>query len=376
MVNLDLKNVSGQHLALFVSTMRGGGAEKAMVNLARGLVNRGLRVDLILMEKDGPYLTLIPPEVRVIDLADSSQSVASVLPLRRYLRRERPAALIVALKHPCMVALLAKRLGIGDTRIVTTLHGNLWKDDKRYANRFGRRVMYPWADEITAVSAGVADDFSQFSWLPRERLKVIYNPIVSPELRQKASEAVDHKWFQQKEIPVILSVGRLSKEKDYGTLIRAFALVRKNMPAHLLILGEGPERKSMEALVAELGLQESIRIPGFIDNPYAYMSKAALFVLSSTSEGLPNVIIEALAVGAPVVSTDCKSGPREILDNGKYGTLVSVGDTKALAAAIEKQLATSHDKEFLMARADEFSIEKITDQFLEAAGLANATDAS
>jgi hypothetical protein len=201
MVNLDLKMFPASTSRCLFRRCAAAARKKAMVNLARGLVNRGLRVDLILMEKDGPYLTLIPPEVRVIDLADSSQSVASVLPLRRYLRRERPAALIVALKHPCMVALLAKRLGIGDTRIVTTLHGNLWKDDKRFANRFGRRVMYPWANEITAVSAGVADDFSQFSWLPRERLKVIYNPIVSPELRQKASEAVDHKWFQQKRFP-------------------------------------------------------------------------------------------------------------------------------------------------------------------------------
>lgn len=376
MADLDFKNVSGKHVALFVPSLRGGGAEKAMVNLAHGFVSRGVRVDLILMEKDGPYLKMVPPEVRIIDLADSSTSVASVLPLRRYLQRERPLVLIAALKEACMVALLAKRLGGIRTRIVATLHGNLWEPDKKLVKRFGRRVMYPWADAITAVSAGVADDFSQFSWLPRNRLSVIHNPIVSPELKERARDAVEHDWFVTSDIPVILAVGRLIIEKDYATLIRAFALVRNKRPARLVILGEGMERKSIEALVDDLGLRENVLMLGFVDNPYAYMAKSSLLVLSSTIEGFSNVLAEALAVGTPVVSTDCKSGPREVLDNGKYGTLVPVGDIQALAAAIEKQLATSHDKEFLMARADEFSIEKITDQFLEAAGLATVAHAS
>lgn len=357
------------HVALFIPTMRGGGAEKAWANLAGGLVGRGVRVDLVLMERDGPYLSHLPAQVRIVDLADPSYSYPSLLRLRRYLRRERPRTLIAALKEPCRIALLAKRLGAGGTRVVTTLHNMLWDWDKRPAYVAGRRFGYAWADEIVAVSSGVADDFARFSRLPRERLKVIYNPIVSPELERMAGDEVGHPWFAPGGPPVIVSAGRLCPEKDFATLIRAFALVRARRPARLVILGQGAERKNLEALVAELGLGESVALAGFVNNPYAYMSRAALFALSSTAEGFGNVIVEALAVGTPVVSTDCRSGPREILDGGRYGKLAPVGDAAALAEAIDEQLSRPHDKESLRARAGKFSVGNATDQYLEVAGL-------
>jgi glycosyltransferase involved in cell wall biosynthesis len=357
------------HVALFVPSLRGGGAEKAWVNLAVGLLDKGVRVDLILMEKDGPYLARVPPEVRIIDLEDPSNSLASVPRLRRYLRKEKPDALLVALKKACMVSLVAKRLAGGRTRVVTTLHGVLWEDDKLFKYKLGRRIIYPWADEIVAVSSGAADDFARFSWLPRGRMKVIYNPIVSPELTRRAREEVDHPWFKPGGPPVVISVGRLIREKDFGTLIRAFALVRKRREARLVILGEGPEREGIEALIGELGLRESAAALGFVENPYAYVARAALFAMSSTTEGLPNVLVEALAVGTPIVSTDCVSGPREILDGGRYGTLVPVGDVEALADALDTQLGARHDRQSLLARAGDFTIEKITEQYLAVSGI-------
>jgi glycosyltransferase involved in cell wall biosynthesis len=200
------------------------------------------------------------------------------------------------------------------------------------------RHCFPWADEIVAVSEGVADDFAAVTGLERSRIKTIYNPVISTTLVEKAKEPVDHPWFAPGQPPVILAIGRLTKQKNFPTLIRAFDSLRKKRPVHLMILGEGEERMALEGLIQQLGLDDSVSLPGFLDNPYAYLSRAGVFVLSSEWEGLPTVLIEALAVGVPVVSTDCKSGPREILDDGKYGQLVPVGDSATLAEAIGKAL--------------------------------------
>jgi glycosyltransferase involved in cell wall biosynthesis len=200
------------------------------------------------------------------------------------------------------------------------------------------RHCFPWADEIVAVSEGVADDFAAVTGLERSRITTIYNPVISTTLTEKAKEPVDHPWFAPGQPPVVLAVGRLTKQKDFPTLIRAFDCLRRERPVRLMILGEGEERMALEGSIRQLGLNDSVSLPGFVDNPYPYLSRAGVFVLSSKWEGLPTVLIEALAVGVPVVSTDCKSGPREILDDGKYGQLVPVGDSAALAKAIEKAL--------------------------------------
>jgi len=191
----------------------------------------------------------------------------------------------------------------------------------------------------------VRGDLAQLMNVSRERITVIYNPsVVQAEVQAKAQAPLDHPWFKPDQPPVILAVGRLQVQKDYPTLIRAFALVRQTRPVRLLILGEGKERPLLEALVKELGLEQDVSLPGFVLNPYAYMARAALFVLSSRWEGLPTVLIEALCCGAPVVSTDCPSGPREILRDGQYGPLVPVGGVNALARAIETTLAAKTPK--------------------------------
>jgi len=331
-------------VALFLPSLRGGGAERVMVNLARGFVERGLQVDLVLAKAEGPYLSQVSQSVRVVDL--KSKRVLYSLPgLVRYLRREQPKALLSAMDHTNVVALWAKKLARVPTRVVVSVHSTTSIATKRAKNIRGRmmplfiRKFYPWADAVVAVSKGVAEDLLKIAGLPKEKIRVIYNPVITPDLFAKAEEPVDHPWFRPGEPPVILGIGRLTEAKDFPTLIRAFALVRKERPARLMILGEGEERPKLEALVRELGLEKDVSLPGFVDNPYKYMKRAAVFVLSSRWEGLPTVLIEALALGIPVVSTDCPSGPREILDGGRWGRLVAVGDVGSMAKAVEETLA-------------------------------------
>jgi glycosyltransferase involved in cell wall biosynthesis len=196
-------------------------------------------------------------------------------------------------------------------------------------------------------------------------MRVIYNPVVTPKLFEQAKEQIDHEWFIEGSPPFILGVGRFSTQKDFPTLIRAFSIVQKQMPARLMILGEGEDRPQIEALVRDLGLTSEVALPGFVSNPYAFMSRAAVFVLSSVYEGLPTVLIEAMAVGTPVVSTDCPSGPREILEFGKYGKLVPIGDSEAIANAIVTTLKHPIDVEALRQQAQKFSLENTVNGYLE-----------
>ncbi len=358
-------------IALFLPSLRGGGAERVMVNLARGFFDQGIDVDLVLVKAEGPYLSEVPGGVRVVDL-HSSRVLTSLPRLTHYLRRERPQSMLSAMDHANIVAIWARKLSGVPCRVVVSVHSTLSRALTNNPNLRGYlmpnliRIFYPWADTVVAVSNGVAEDFANITRLPRESIKVIYNPIVIPELLEKAKEAVEHPWFSRGEPPVILSVGRLTKAKDYPTLIRAFALVRRKYPARLMILGEGEERAKLEALTQELGLQDDISLPGFVDNPYAYMARAAVFVLSSAWEGFGNVLVEAMAVGTPVISTDCPSGPAEILENGRWGKLVPVGDTNAMAQAILSTLSGQEVKVGFQNRALKFTIERITKYYLEA----------
>jgi glycosyltransferase involved in cell wall biosynthesis len=223
---------------------------------------------------------------------------------------------------------------------------------------------YPKADAIVAVSTGVAEDFYQETQLPLQAIKVIYNPVVTPELLQKKQEALNHPWFKKNQPPVLLAVGRLCEQKDFTTLINAFAIIRKKSECRLIILGEGEQRKQLETLVDHLQLNDDIQMPGFVKNPYAYMVQADIFVLSSAWEGLVTVLIEALACGTPVVSTDCPSGSSEILEAGKYGRLVPVGDTQALAEAVITTMEENVDPNRLIARANDFTQETSVTQYL------------
>lgn len=357
-------------VALFLRYIGGGGAETAMVYLARGFVEQGLKVDFVLCQADGPHLWKIPPEVQIVDLK-STGTLSSLKALVRYLRRERPVALLSAMHFNNEIAIAARHLSGVSTRVVVCEQNHLSlrsRHETRPSKRLTpllARLTYPWADGVVATSQGVATDLNSTIGLPLERIQVIYNPAVTPEISAKSQEPVEHPWFAATEVPVILGVGKLEPQKDFPTLIRAFAKVRQVKPARLVILGWGPDsnRSELEALIQELGIAAEVDLPGYVNNPYSYMAKASVFVLSSRWEGFGNVVAEALAVGTPVISTNCESGPAEILKNGHYGTLVSVGDSQALAEAILNVL-DGETKPVPSVWLDQFSLTPITQQYL------------
>jgi glycosyltransferase involved in cell wall biosynthesis len=304
----------------------------------------------------------------VVDLG-AKRVLYSLPGLVRYLRRERPSAMLSALDHANVVALWAKKLAGVPTRVVLSVH-NPPSLDTANAQTFRAKLMplwgqifYPWAHTVVAVSQGVAKDLVQLTGLPMDKVKVIYNPAVTPELLAKAEEALDHPWFQPGEPPVILGAGRLTAQKDFPTLIRAFALVQRKLPSRLMILSEGEERPRLEALVQELGLEADVALPGFVDNPYKYMKHAGVFVLSSRYEGFGLVLVEAMACGTPVVATDCPSGPSEILQRGRWGMLVPVGDIQEMAMAILEVF--QGNKIDAHQRSLAFSIDRIVRQYAE-----------
>lgn len=314
-----------------------------MLTLADGFARAGLAADLVLMRAAGEYLDELPPGVRMVDLG-AARLMIGFPALVRYLRWERPTALLSTVCHANVVALWAKRVARVPTRVVVR-ESNTMSDNSRGSPRWRARLIpslarqcYPWADGIVAVSEGVARDLAHTARLPAERIRVLPNPIVTPELAAMAREPLSHPWYADGEPPVVLAVGRLEKQKDFPTLLRAFGLVRRRRPARLLILGEGTERAALESLAEAIGLKAEIALPGFVPNPFPYMARAGVFVLCSAWEGMPGVLIQALACGAPVVATDCESGPRELLQGGRFGRLVPVGDVEALTAAITSTL--------------------------------------
>ena len=329
---------SKERLALFLPGLYEGGAERIVLNLAKGFSERGYAVDLVLARAEGPYMSQIPDAARVIDL-NAPRVVGSVPALVKYLQRERPTALLSGM-FTNLIALWARRLSGVPHRLVITEHNSLssivknkkdlrWQMYPKLAKRF-----YPWADNIIAVSNDVADDLTQVAKIPRDLIKVIYNPIVTSDLQDKSEAPLDHPWFKDGEPPVILTVGRLTDQKAFDVLIQAFSLVRKNRPARLLILGEGENRSALQSLIGQLGLEQDVSLMGFVQNPYPFMAQASLFVLPSRWEGLPTVLVEALYLGSPIIATDCPGGSREILQGGQFGRLVPVDDPLVLAEAI------------------------------------------
>lgn len=357
-------------IAIFVPSLEGGGAERVMVALANGFAVQGLKVDLVLVHAIGPYLAEVSPMVRVVDLG--SRRVLFCLPrLVRYLRATRPTAMLSALSHVNVIAILARLIARVPTRLAVSERATYSLQIQHERTLYARiltplmRWTYPRADVVVAVSQGVADDLERAIGLPTEKIEVAYNPVVTPALLEQADEPLHHPWVAEGEPPVVLGVGRLSGEKDFSTLIKAFAKVHSQQPCRLVILGEGGLRGTLEALVAEKGLSSSVLLPGFVDNPFAWMRRASLFVLSSACEGLPNALIQAMACGTRVVSTDCPSGPMEILEGGRWGRLVPVGDVDAMAAAIADSLDERQSPD-VISRAQNFGQAQSIDKYLDA----------
>lgn len=359
-----------QRLGLLVPSLAGGGAERVMVNLASGFAERGLSVDLLVGDPEGPYRSHVPDGVRLVDLG-ASRVRYMVVPLARYLLSEEVDVLLSATDPTNVAALSARGLFAPRTPVVISVHisvSQLVRHSSQVRVRWLPhllRRLYRRADAIVAVSAGAASDLADTAGVPLREIHVVHNPVVTRDLIELARAPVHHPWLQSNEVPVIMGVGRLAPQKDFGTLIRAFGKVRGDKTVRLMILGEGEQRFQLEALIRQLGLQDAVSMPGFVENPYAYMARAQLLVLSSRWEGFGNVIAEAMAVGTPVVSTDCKSGPSEILDHGRFGRLVPVADESAIAAAIVATLEEPPDAGLLKRRAAKFTVESSVDRYLE-----------
>jgi len=330
-------------ISIFIPMLKGGGAERVTAYLASGLAERGFPVDLVLNQAIGSYLAGLSERVRVVEL-HARRVLTGILPLARYLRSERPALLLTALEHATIAAFLAKRIAGVATRMVPTAHSTLSQivqHDRGIRESIVKHTIswcYRRSDAVVAVSQGTADDLVRTMGLPAGLIRVIY-PILTPDIRSLAEEPVKHPYFAPDQPGVILAVGRLWPQKDFPTLLKAFAIVSRHVPHRLLILGEGSQRSELERLVQELRLTDRVAMPGHSKNVFAYMARCSLFVLSSAWEAMPMVITEALAAGVPVVATDCECGPREILRDGQYGRLVPVGNVEQLAKAMLETLA-------------------------------------
>jgi glycosyltransferase involved in cell wall biosynthesis len=393
-------------VALVFAGFGSGGMERSMVKLGEALLAGGLLVDFVVGQANGELLHDVPPNARIVELAkvpvfrarghgitadprswrlllQPRRRMGMLKPLLRrlpslvaYLRDTRPDAILAAEPRYNAMAVWARRLSGLDSRVVISEHIQI-SLRATFAGAWGEqrlhdllRAAYLKANAIVAVSDGVADDLATHAGIPRDRITTVYNPVVGPDLLIKAQEPLGHPWFAPGEPPVILAAGRLHPQKDFPTLIRVFAQLRAQRPARLVILGTGAPAESeyaagLNALAAELGVAHDVDMPGYTYNPFAYMSRAAVFVLSSRYEGLGNVLIEALACGTPVVSTDCPSGPREILDHGRFGPLVPVGDVDAMARAIGKTLDDPPSAEALRARAQQFTVERAATRYME-----------
>jgi len=356
-------------VAFYLPSLSGGGAEKMILHMAGELHARGLAVDVVLARSDGAYAGRVPAGVNVVNL-NARGTMSRLMSLKRYLQVSSPEALVTAL-DVINIGAIAKRLSGVPTRIVLTIRNHLSSEmadlprHTRTAKRLIIRATYGLADAVVGISEGVADDVARLGGLDRSSVGVLYNPVVVPSMLEEARAEPPHPWLCDDGAPVILGVGRLVPQKDFATLIHAFHRVHQSRPSRLLILGEGPLRGDLLRLVESLGLSDSVRMPGFLANPYACMSAADVFVLSSRFEGFGNVLVEAMACGTTVVSTDCPSGPAEILAGGRFGKLVPVGDAEGMAGAIVQSLDEPMPRETLSDRAGHFTAAGACDRLLE-----------
>jgi glycosyltransferase involved in cell wall biosynthesis len=366
--------VQSSRIAVFLATSGHSGVDRIMRNLIPEIAARGYRVDLLQVREHGPYLETLPANVTRIDLGH--RHTYSCLPaLVRYLRRHRPLLLLSDKDRVNRTALLARWLSGTNTplifRLGTTVSINLASRGRfdRWLQRTSIGRLYRFSQRVLVPSRGVADDLSAYTGLSPEKIRVVPSPGIPDDLFDRTLPLPDHPWFREPELPVILSAGELGARKDFATLLRAFTLLRARRPCRLVIIGRGKQREQLLELADTLGIRADVDLPGFVENPYSYMAHADLFAFSSRWEGLGLVLVEALALGTPVVATDCPSGPAEILQHGRFGQLVPVGDPGALARAMEATLDEKKSRDFLQQAATPYTVSAATDAYLSAMAL-------
>jgi glycosyltransferase involved in cell wall biosynthesis len=353
---------------IYMSDLSGGGVERLTLSLMTDFRRLGMSVTLFVHAKRGEMLPLLPPDLRVISF-DTSRTAADILPLARVLREDRPDVLMSSLNHNNIIALIAKAVSFSATQVIICQHNALSSEATEMGSWKYRvvpmfyRLLSPFAAGMVAVSRGVADDMARVARIARGKITVIYNPVVGDDFENRLNQQAPDPWLDEPGPPVFVNAARLVPQKDQATLLRAFAIVAARMPARLLILGNGPLQGELEDLAAELGIADRVRFAGFIGNPLPYFKRAAAVVLSSRYEGLGNVLIEAMACGTPVITTDCPYGPGEIVDGGRFGRLVPVRDPQALADAFDPGLRRLWPSEVLRERASHFTVRSAASQY-------------
>ena len=390
------------HIALVIRDLKGGGAERSVLWLARGLIDRGHRVDIVLLRTMIHYTEEVPQDAQLFVVDENADDLTEecaapllarmvrlhvpsppvswcqmagtlhwnlrCLPSRRltrwtrgivsYLEIESPDCILPNLSGAEAATLLASRLLGRHPPIVPTIRVVVRHDRSWHLRSLMRQRLFSGAAHFVGVSQGVSDSVVSTMGVERNKITTIYNPVATSHLQSKSAALPDHSWFLDGGAPVILSAGRFTEQKGFSTLVRAFALVTAQRSCRLVILGEGRERSRLRRMVRRLGFADRVSLPGWVENPFAFMSRASLFVVSSIYEGFSRVLVEALACGCPCVSTDCPAGPAEILRNGEFGPLVPVGDASALAAAMHHVLTSPPDRRVLQERAAQFSVER------------------
>ncbi|MBW9257354.1 MAG: glycosyltransferase [Candidatus Thiodiazotropha sp. (ex. Lucinisca nassula)] len=364
------------HVCLFILKFGDGGVERMMVNIARGLSLIGVKVDFIIKNSNAPYLHLLPERVRVIKFPVAKQS-DSLPRLLDYLQQNDPDILLTAKTRDDEIAMQARQRQNGKTRfylrpgtaLVSRMEARGMGRLRRWLKTRNLVKLFNQTDGVVAVSQGVANEVMALSGIPADRINVIKNPTITPELYELSQAELPDPWLAEDQPPVILGIGGLRRQKDFPTLLRAFAQLRRQQPCRLMILGQGNKEAQLKQLAGELAIEEDFRLVGFVDNPYVYLKHAGLFVLSSLWEGSPNVLTEALALGTPSVSTDCPSGPFEITRAGEVVPLVEVGDVDGLAKAMLQTLNEPLDPKKLQSAVSEYTLERSARSYLAAFGL-------
>ncbi len=351
-----------------------GGIGRNIVNLADAFHNLGCQVHLLIDKPKGPYLEQIHPSVKVVHLP-TSHPVAGIPAMGRYLLRHKPDVVLTPNVRHTTLVLRARHLTSHSTRVYANVHNTYSRTFQNLSiHKRQKRIkkistLYPYCDGIIPVSKGVAEDLCTLAKVPRELLTTIYNPVVTRKLVELTAEPVVHPWFTDNKRPIILGVSRLEKTKNLPLLIGAFEWVRQQLPCRLVLVGDGTQYTTIKARAQASRFSEDIALVGHQINPYNYMRNASLFVLSSSWEGFGNSLVEAMATGTSVVSTDCPNGPREILNNGRYGPLVPVQDEAALSRAMLETLHSPLPHTILKQAVERFRDTTIAKQYLQVFGL-------
>jgi glycosyltransferase involved in cell wall biosynthesis len=357
-------------VTLFIPTLAAGGAERATLNLAEAMTAKKLDVTLLVQRPEGELVKEIPENIKVESL-NCSRSLFAFIPLILFLRRNRPDFFIANMGHGNIISLWARALSTTTIKIIVCQHSMLSAECQAHAGWQYKilpwlyRRFLPWADAVVAVSSAVAADLNRVTQISSNHITTIHNAVVGPDFMQRSEQPCPHPWFAENTPPVILGIGRLSEEKDFPTLIQAFALACKSKDLRLVIIGQGPQLNKLKGLASSLSIGEYVDCPGFTANPLPYIKRAAILAVSSKYEGMSNVLVEALACGTNVISTNCPGGPAEILECGHYGALVPVSDPNAMAQTILATLQNPKDKNILQQRGQDFSFDCTVNAYIK-----------